>query len=253
MMPSFMAKKVSSSSGGRPRSFRKTCEGNGTENSLAKSTSPRSMNWSMRSLTSAETDSSMAVILRGEKIGSSSLRYLRWSGGSIWSGIIGRLFFRSTASMLDEKISGWRRASSISALRERRMPLPEGRSIDMTGSSRISLKTGCGLRAISGSMPESGFSPPPSASVVASISVSIGFLRLNLKNAVHGLHERCVIGLGNDPAAGEQANDHVGQLSTVEFAPGHGGDRVERVAQTIHQLGVQGGQVVEEEAHAEAR
>ena len=40
---------------GRPSSVRKTSEGNGTENSLAKSTSPRSMNPSMRWLTRSAT------------------------------------------------------------------------------------------------------------------------------------------------------------------------------------------------------
>ena len=62
--------------------------------------------------------------------------------------------------MLDEKISGWRRASMISSFRERSTPFPEGRSsMDMTGSSRISAQTGCGLAAIPGSMPVSGFCP----------------------------------------------------------------------------------------------
>ena len=76
------------------------------ENSLAKSSSPRSMKPSIRWLTSSETSWSMSAILRGAKIGSSSLRNFLCSGGSICSGIMGRLFLRSTASMLEEKISG---------------------------------------------------------------------------------------------------------------------------------------------------
>ena len=144
MMPSFMVRKRSSSSRGRPSRVRKTCEGNGTENSLAKSTSPWSMKPSMRSLTRTRH-----LLLHGRhlarraKIGSSSLRYFLCSGGSIWSGIIGRLFLRSTASMFDEKISGCRRASSMTPLVDRTTPVP---SMAMTGhSSRRALNMACGL------------------------------------------------------------------------------------------------------------
>ena len=63
--------------------------------------------------------------------------------------------------MFDEKISGWRSASSISSLRDSTTPAPPpGMSTLMTGlSSRSALKMGWGLRAISGSMPANGLSP----------------------------------------------------------------------------------------------
>ena len=86
--------------------MRNTWEGNGTENSAAKSISSRSINPSIRLLTVALTESSMRAICLGAKMGSRILRYFLCSGGSIWSGIIGRLFLRSTASALDEKTSG---------------------------------------------------------------------------------------------------------------------------------------------------
>ena len=97
--------------------MRKTCDGNGTENSAAKSTSPLSMNRSMRSLTSAVIGSSRRAIFCGAKMGSSSLRNFLWSGGSICSGMSGRWFCRSTASAFDENTSGLRSASSISTRR----------------------------------------------------------------------------------------------------------------------------------------
>ena len=63
------------------------------------------------------TGSSSNAISRGAKIGSRILRYFLWSGGSICNGISGRTFFRSTASMFDENVSGSRKISSISAPR----------------------------------------------------------------------------------------------------------------------------------------
>ena len=153
--------------------MRNTWEGKGTENSWAKSTSPRSMKPSMRWFTSADTSSSRSAILRGENIGSSSLRNFLCSGGSICSGIIGRLFFRSTASMLEEKISGWRSAWSISSLRDSSTPWPAVRSMGMTGTSRISLKMGCGFAAISGSIADSGFAPSADVSVSVWVSMSV--------------------------------------------------------------------------------
>ena len=130
----------------------------------------------------------MAAILRGAKIGSRSLRNFLCSGGSIWSGIMGRLFLRSTASMLEEKISGCRRAKSISSLRDRRTPGLEPMSMDSTGmSSRSILKVGCGLAAMSASMAASGPAspyPPPSVSVSVSVSLSMGLLRTDLQDAV---------------------------------------------------------------------
>ncbi len=202
------------------------------------------MNLSIRSLANSATASSMATILRGANSGSSNLRYFFCSGGSICSGIIGRLFLRSTASMLDEKISGWRRASSISALRLNSTPMP---SIGMTGTSRMALKTGCGWAAISGSMPLIGFSPVPSSSVSSIVSIDVLLVAQNSgrryeswkrsrpehQQSVDRLHEGAIIGFGNDEARREEANDHVGQLLAAEIPGSHSGNRVEGVAQLL--------------------
>ena len=51
-------------------------------------------------------DSSSTFIRCGANSGSRSLRYFRWSGGSICSGISGRFVFRSWAVVLDENDVG---------------------------------------------------------------------------------------------------------------------------------------------------
>ena len=171
MIPSFMARNRSSSSSGRPSRVRKTCEGKGTENSRAKSTSPLSMKRSIRSLTRTATSPSIIVMRRGAKIGSSSLRYFLCSGGSICRGISGRAFFRSTAVMLDVKVSGWRRASSMSTLRLRSTPVP---SMARTGlSSRSALNTAWGLAAMSAPIPRGPSSRTASALVSSDMSVPV--------------------------------------------------------------------------------
>ena len=81
-----MTRKRGNSSKGSPSSVRNTCDGNGTENSAAKSISSRSMNPSIRSLTSAVSGSSSSAICRGAKIGSRILRKPLCAGGSICSG-----------------------------------------------------------------------------------------------------------------------------------------------------------------------
>ena len=71
---------------------------------------------------------------------------------------MGRLFFRSTASALDEKISGWRKISSTSTLRVTTTPTP---STGITGmASRNSLNMGWGWAAVSGSIEANGLSSP---------------------------------------------------------------------------------------------
>ena len=170
MIPSFMARNRGSSSKDSPSRPRKTREGNGTENSEEKSTSPRSMNRSMSSFTVRATDSSMSAICRGAKIGSSSLRYFLWSGGSIWRGMRGRRFFRSTASALEEKTSGCRKTSSASALQVTTTPTP---STAMTGMvSRSILNMGCGLAAVSSSISES--MPPSDSGGLSSMYAPVG-------------------------------------------------------------------------------
>ncbi len=69
---------------------RNTAEGNCSANSWVKWHSPFASNWSMKWLTRAVTSSSIASIWRGAKIGSRTLRYLRWRGGSTLSGMSGR-------------------------------------------------------------------------------------------------------------------------------------------------------------------
>ena len=98
--------------------MRNTCDGSGTENSWAKSTSPRSMNPSMRSLTNAATGSSSAAMCRGANSGSRILRYFTWSGGSICNGMSGRTEpIASVATVAaDENTSGRRKASIAASL-----------------------------------------------------------------------------------------------------------------------------------------
>jgi hypothetical protein len=75
------------------------------------------------------------------------LRNFLWSGGSIWRGIIGRTFWRSTADMLDEKMSGRRKASSISPRRQTiTMCLSNGRT---AAASRMARYAGWGSAAVS--------------------------------------------------------------------------------------------------------
>ena len=108
---------------------------------------------SMSSFTVRVTDSSIRAICRGAKIGSRILRYFLWSGGSIWSGIRGRRFFRSTASALEEKTSGWRNTSSTWALQVTTTPTPSTGNTGML--SRSVLNMGWGLAAVSSSISES--------------------------------------------------------------------------------------------------
>ena len=86
----------------------------------------------------------------------------------------------------------WTRRSRGGAGRSRSPPCATGArrgldamSTDSTGiSSRSSLKVGCGLAAISGSIAESGFSPDSAWSDSVSVSLSIGLLRTDLQDAV---------------------------------------------------------------------
>ena len=74
---------------------------------------------------------------------------------------MGRWFFRSTASALDEKISGCRKTSSTSTFRETTTPMP---STGMTGmASRSSLNMAWGCLAVSASIAANGLSPPSSS------------------------------------------------------------------------------------------
>ena len=62
------------------------------------------------------------------------------------------------------------------------MPVLEPSSTDNTGiSSRNSLKVGCGLAAMSGSMDVRGFPPDPASAVSVSLT---GLLRTDLQDAV---------------------------------------------------------------------
>ena len=79
-----------SSSSGRPNSVRNTCDGKGTENCLGKSISSSSTNPSMRSFDEPGDRFLERLHGCGANNGSSSFRYVRWSGGSIWRGISGR-------------------------------------------------------------------------------------------------------------------------------------------------------------------
>src|ERR1039458_3733514 len=109
-------------------------------------------------------------------------------------------------------------------------------SISITGmSSRMSLKTGCGWAAISGSMPESGVPSSTDVSVSGSMCSPL-LLGPYLKKVIDGLHERGVIRLGDDPARREQAGDDGDQLPAVECARGHCGHGVEGIAEPQHQL-----------------
>src|SRR6516165_5694669 len=150
----------------------------------------------------------------------------------------------------------------MSSLRDRTTPLaPPGMSTGMTGiSSRNILNRFCGLAAISGSMPDSGFWPYPASSVAAadwasadcvSVMEPPGLCRADLQHATDGLHERGLVRLGDDPAREEESDDDVGQLLTIERALGDSGHGVERVAEPLHQLAAQRGQVVEEVAQHE--
>ena len=128
-MPSFILMNRGSSSIGSPKSVRNTCEGNGVENRSQKSISVSPSSWSMSSFTSAVVDSSSSRIRCGANSGSSSLRYFLWSGGSICSGISGRLLLRSAAAALDEKTSGWRSTCSTPSREATITPTPSSRKI----------------------------------------------------------------------------------------------------------------------------
>ena len=73
------------------------------------------MNASIKLLVSVRTSASSRATSLGANRGSSSLRNLRWSGGSIWSGINGRTLPSAIASMSDENISGLRSACMTSS------------------------------------------------------------------------------------------------------------------------------------------
>src|ERR1700733_495400 len=105
------------------------------------------------------------------------------------------------------------------------------------------------------SMAASGLAPYPAASFSVSVSVSlaIGLLRTDLQNAVDCLHERGVVGLGDDPARRKETYDDVGQLIPAERPCGDGGNGVERVSEPPDELATELGQVVEEGAHDEPR
>ncbi len=75
------------------------------------------------------------------------------------------MFFKSTADMFDENVSGSRNASSISVFPLSTTPTP---STGITGIvSRSILNIGCGLAAVSGSIPANGLSSPPVDSVTS--------------------------------------------------------------------------------------
>jgi hypothetical protein len=102
----------------------------------------------MRSFTSRATGSSSAVIRCGAKSGSRILRYVRWAGGSICSGISGRSVFRSWADMFDENAPGSRRTWSTPARDVTTTPTPSTRR---TGELSWSIAyVGCGFLASSG-------------------------------------------------------------------------------------------------------
>ena len=76
----------------------------------------------------------------GAKRGSSSLRNLAWSGGSICRGISGRICPIATASAFDENTSGVRSTVSTSSWLATAVTPEPPRSIVMTGAkSRIIL------------------------------------------------------------------------------------------------------------------
>src|SRR5580704_5582829 len=111
-------------------------------------------------------------------------------------------------------------------------------AMDSTGiASRSILKVGCGLAAMVASVAVNGPAspyPPPSVSVWVSLSMCL--LRTDLQNAGDCLHERGIVGLGDDPARGEEADDHIGQLVLAQGAGSDRGHRVEGVPQSQHQL-----------------
>jgi hypothetical protein len=94
---------------------RNTVHGSGTVNSACTSHSPRSMKRSMMSFTSRRVLASRCSMALGPSCGSITRRYLAWSGGSICSGINGRLCPMSTAMRSELKISGCRRANFTSS------------------------------------------------------------------------------------------------------------------------------------------
>src|SRR5258708_27171380 len=86
-------------------------------------------------------------------------------------------------------------------------------SIRKTGmSSRSIFQTGCGLAAISGPMFIVELESPPGPAppwLVSKVS-DICLLRSDLQNLIDCLHQRRVVGLGDDPARREEADDDVG-------------------------------------------
>ena len=115
MMPSFILRNSWQLVERQAEQLRKTCDGNGTRTAVAK------LHLALVDEAVDEVADQPGAVLEqghclGAKIGSRSLRNFLWSGGSICSGISGRICPMATASIPELKISGcwrtWRTSAS---------------------------------------------------------------------------------------------------------------------------------------------